>query len=134
MMDRRIFYLKEILENELKHQWRNAEMAARLNISTPHLQQLFKKHLSTTPNAFLTNARLERAAELLLSTKFLSVKEVAYEVGFTDDSRSTRTFKKKYSLTPSEFCKRFWDSKQSPPPAYAMNNSFRQEIIVFANK
>ena len=111
-MDGRIFNLKGLILNDLKHKWTNAEMAKVSNISAPHLQQLFKEHLATTPNAFLIDARLEKAAELLLSTKFLSVKEVGFEVGFTDDSHFTRTFKKKYNLTPTEFRKRYWDAKQ----------------------
>lgn len=115
MIDPRIFHLKEILVKDLKHQWTNAEMAERLNISPPYLQQLFKRQLLITPHRFLTNARLERAAALLKSTKFLSVKEVGFDVGFTDDSHFTRTFKKKYSLSPTEFRTHYWNSKPPPP-------------------
>ena len=112
-MDRRIFHLKRLLLENLKHQWTNSEMARVSNISRPYLQQLFKKNLSTTPNAFLINARIEKAAKLLRSTKFLSVKEVGFEVGFSDASHFTRAFTKRYGLSPTEYRKRYWDTK--PP-------------------
>ncbi len=114
-LDRRIFHLKGLILSDLKRQWTNSEMAKVSHISPPHLQYLFKKHLSVTPNAFLINARLEKAAELLLTTDFLIVKEVGFEVGFTSDSHFTRTFKIKYGFTPTEFRKRYWDSKQLRP-------------------
>lgn len=55
-----------------------------------------------TPNEYLRDARLKKAAELLLDDR-LNVAEVAYQIGFTDPSYFSKCFKTYYGVTPSCF-------------------------------
>ena len=50
---------------------------------------------------YLKALRLEKACELL-GTTYLSVKEIAVQVGLNDASHFVRDFKKVYGLTPTQ--------------------------------
>jgi len=65
----------------------------------------FEAQFSDTPANFIKEKKLEKALELIQSTK-LSVSEICYEVGFQDTSHFTKTFKQKYNQTPSEYRKK----------------------------
>ena len=67
--------------------------------------QFYQKASSVTgitPNEYLRNMRLKRAAELLLDDR-VSVAEVAYKTGFVDPSYFTRCFRSYYGMTPTQF-------------------------------
>lgn len=57
------------------------------------------------PNAYLTDYRLRRGAELLLSTN-LTVTEICYEVGFSGGSYFTETFHRCLGCSPGEYRKK----------------------------
>ncbi len=63
---------------------------------------LFKKYLNQTPNSFLINYRLKKAAQLLKSTA-LSVTEIASLTGFQGVSYFCESFKRTYFLSPTEY-------------------------------
>jgi len=50
----------------------------------------------------LKSLRMQQAG-ILLTTTFLSVKEIARRVGLTDESHFVRDFKRIYGVTPSEY-------------------------------
>jgi transcriptional regulator GlxA family with amidase domain len=77
------------------------EIAARLHISSSHLRHLFKKDVGMPPAHFVKLVRLQKAKELLTTT-FLSVKEVMVAVGFADGSHFFRDYKKRFGETPSQ--------------------------------
>jgi AraC-like DNA-binding protein len=54
------------------------------------------------PAKFLKSLRMQQAATLLTTT-FLSVKEIVRQVGLTDESHFVRDFKRIYGMTPSEY-------------------------------
>jgi AraC-like DNA-binding protein len=131
-----IFHITNLIRKDLKHPWTNAEMAQLLKMSTPHFQRLFKAEVSQTPNAYLKNARLDEAAILLVRTDFQNVKEICFAVGFTSYTHFARDFKKREGVTPTAFRERYWDLRQSPPPAnqLAMNDRSRYKTALSALK
>jgi AraC family transcriptional regulator len=70
-----------------------------------HLHRLFKAITKETLNSYITRKRIERAAMMLIHSKDYSIAEIADEYGFKSDSTFTRTFKKIYQQSPSEFRK-----------------------------
>ena len=58
----------------------------------------------TKPDAFVLERRLARARELLTSTD-LSLSEVAFAVGFADQSHFTRHFRQTVGVSPGQFRK-----------------------------
>ncbi|GAO29061.1 helix-turn-helix domain-containing protein [Geofilum rubicundum] len=71
-------------------------------VSRSLLYKKLKALVDLSPNDFITIYRLKKSLPLL-SSKELSVNEVAYTVGFNDPKYFSRVFKKFYKKTPSEY-------------------------------
>jgi AraC-like DNA-binding protein len=77
-------------------------MAESVNLSAPYFCYLFKSITGVPPAKYLKSLRLQQAATLLTTT-FLSVKEIASRVGLSDESHFVRDFKRMHRMTPSEY-------------------------------
>jgi two-component system response regulator YesN len=66
------------------------------------LSTLFKTETGATAMQYLKALRMEKARELL-DTTYLSVKEVAVQVGLNDTSHFVRDFKKAFGQTPTQY-------------------------------
>ena len=80
------------------------EVASHVNITRAYLFRLFKKYLSTSPQQFLINLRLQKA-QALIENSTLCIGDVARSVGYRDVLLFSKVFKKSIGLTPSEFRK-----------------------------
>ena len=77
-----------------------AEFAQSVNLSVWRLCHIFKSEVGMPPIRYLRLLRMERAKDLLESS-FLSVKEIAYQVGLNDESHFVRDFKSTYGFSPA---------------------------------
>ncbi len=80
------------------------QLAAHFHISQNYISEYFKKHTGENLLQFITSYKL-RLVETRLQYSALRISEIAYELGFTDESHLNRTFKKYKGMTPSEFRK-----------------------------
>jgi transcriptional regulator GlxA family with amidase domain len=103
--------------------WRGTEsplsiqrLSQSVNLTPGRLRQLFKMETGLSPLQYLRRVRLQRAASLL-STSFLSVKEVTFRSGGGDVSNFVRDFKRQYGMTPSEFRAQSRSLSKIPPLA-----------------
>lgn len=87
---------------------RPAQYAEALSITVAHLNETVKK-MSGTPVSLQIQQRAILEAKRLLYLTGLSVKEIAYEVGYTDPVYFSRLFKKITALTPLQFREQFHD-------------------------
>jgi transcriptional regulator GlxA family with amidase domain len=101
-MDRRIEILIAKMENDSTARWNVAKLAAQVNLSASRLRHLFKEETGTTPANYLKDLRLRRAEELL-STTFLSVKEIVKRVGLGSESHFVREFKRIRGTSPTKY-------------------------------
>ena len=58
--------------------------------------------INRKPLQYVNNKKVERA-QLLLYTTDMPVKEVAYELGFSDHSYFIRMYRKLTGITPQEY-------------------------------
>ena len=58
---------------------------------------------------YINNHRIAKA-EVMLMDKNISIKDVAYSVGFTDQMYFSKVFKKLKNTTPTEFRKQHADN------------------------
>ena len=79
-------------------------LAADLRMSRRQLFRKFNAYAGCTPNVFIRNLRLKRAAELLRNTR-LTVLEITYAVGFCDPKYFRGIFRNKYGMLPSVYAK-----------------------------
>lgn len=101
-MDRRIELLIAKMESDTAAAWNVTNLAALVNLSPSRLRHLFKEEIGTTPANYLKNLRLRRA-EFLLSTTFLSVKEIVTQVGLGSGSHFVREFKRIRGTSPTNY-------------------------------
>ena len=67
-----------------------------------HFHRIFKSITGETLNEYITRRRIEKAAADLIH-KELSITEISLRNGFNDNSTFTRSFKKFYGLSPTDF-------------------------------
>ncbi len=77
-------------------------IAAKLGVSTSHLNEVFKSYTSMTPYQYFIHIKIHRAKELLEGGD-LAIKEVAFRLGFTDQYYFSRLFKNKTGISPSRW-------------------------------
>ena len=78
------------------------EFAQSVNLSVWRLSHIFKSDVGMPPIKYLKLLRMERAKGLLESS-FLSVKEIAFQVGLNDESHFVRDFKSTYGHSPTSY-------------------------------
>lgn len=76
--------------------------ADKLRITKDHLSKACGEVLGMGAKEFLQQRRFKEAGTLLIETQ-LSVKEIAYRIGWEDHAYFTRAFKKWCGMTPSQF-------------------------------
>lgn len=76
--------------------------AAFCGFSESHFMRLFKELMGTSFTAYLINYRLELAASQIVETD-LNIIEIAANCGFHNHSYFTRSFTKKYGITPIKY-------------------------------
>jgi AraC family transcriptional regulator of arabinose operon len=81
-----------------------AKLAASANLSVFRFAHLFRQQTGMAPLKMLRAIRLRRSARLLAETR-LSVKEIAWQVGFRTCAGFVRAFGKTFGVTPTE-CRR----------------------------
>lgn len=101
-MAERVKRVIELMEGDPSRTFSLAEMAESVNLSPPYFCYLFKSVTGVPPARYLKKLRMQQAATLLTTT-FLSVKEIVRTVGCTDESHFVRDFKRMYGVTPSAY-------------------------------
>jgi two-component system response regulator YesN len=77
------------------------DVAEKALVSAAHLSRLFTEHLKTTFVDYLTELRINEA-EKLLADSSMTVKDVAYAVGYQDPNYFSRIFKRITGRLPTE--------------------------------
>jgi len=82
---------------------RLSEVAAKVAFTSPgNLSRLFRQHHGVSFQGYLQKIRLEKAAELLRTTR-LPVARVARRVGYRDVSRFGQHFKRRFGTIPTDW-------------------------------
>lgn len=79
-----------------------ADIADKLNLDRSYFSTLFKKHTGKSPQEYLLDFRLDKAAELL-AVNALKSGEVGKACGYTDQFNFSKMFKKKFGVSPSKY-------------------------------
>ena len=72
-------------------------------ISRTLFYERFKTLNDISPSEYLRIYRLKKAASLLLEKPELAIAEIAYKVGYSSSKYFSKSFKKYYNSTPSDF-------------------------------
>ena len=107
----------QMLENDILENYPDCgydlnSFLSTLPFSAGYLKKVFKKETGLTPLQYLTEKRLENAANnLAMSGGKGNISEIAYQCGFSEPLYFSRLFKRKYGVSP-----RCYTSKHAAPP------------------
>jgi signal transduction histidine kinase/ligand-binding sensor domain-containing protein/DNA-binding response OmpR family regulator len=88
-------------------------LARELNTSRSSLYAKFEAMTGLTPNDFVLQRKLRKAAVLLRNSPELNISEIADRSGFSSPRYFSRCFKKQYSVSPLEYRKKSQDDAVS---------------------
>lgn len=77
-------------------------LAEQAYLSKDHFIRLFKQEIGTTPLQYINRKKIEKA-QLILVTNNMSIKNIAFTLGFDDHPYFNRLFKKITGTTPQEY-------------------------------
>ena len=101
----REFYIREAL-TYIEHNFQNEitieDIAGVCGLNRTYFGKIFKEALGKTPQEFLLNYRMLKAAELLKLTS-LSIGDVGLAVGYANQMHFSRAFKNNYGISPREW-------------------------------
>ena len=86
-----------------------ALLADKAAMSERHFRRVFQQETGVTPSAFVENARLEGAKQLLETRGDLPLKTVAAKVGLGSEQALRHLFQKRLGITPVAYRERFGD-------------------------
>lgn len=98
----RLVNFYQLIDSFYKEHKTVAFYASQLNISANYLNILCKKNLNCSAIQLIQERTILQAKRLLQSTN-LSIKEIAYELGFVDHAYFSNFFKNHTQTTPTQF-------------------------------
>lgn len=78
------------------------DLARAACMSTDHFIRLFRQDVGLTPMQYLIDRRMMKA-RLMLASESMSIKEIAYRLGYDDISYFARVFRKHVGITPRSY-------------------------------
>lgn len=92
------FLIENIAENHTQQ-----DLSRQFELPLTAMKSCFRSAYGASIGAWLTDYRMNRAAELLTSSRKASVAEIGSSVGYDSASKFAAAFKKVMKLTPSEY-------------------------------
>jgi len=80
------------------------DLAAEFRLSPGYLQRLFKNETGICMGEWLSEQRLQRAA-YLLSSSYMSIKEITHAIGYEHTSSFIRAFERRFLQAPARYRK-----------------------------
>lgn len=95
--------IQEFLAEHMAESYTQEELAARYEISLTGMKNCFKSVYGVSLGAWLTDYRMNQAAELLRSRREMSIAEIAGRVGYDSASKFAIAFRKVMGMAPLEY-------------------------------
>jgi DNA-binding response OmpR family regulator len=80
------------------------QLAAAVTMSPTHLHRKLTALVGQAPGQLIRSMRLQRAADLL-AARAGTVNEIAYKVGFSVPENFSRSFRKQFGVSPTEYAR-----------------------------
>jgi AraC family transcriptional regulator, regulatory protein of adaptative response / methylphosphotriester-DNA alkyltransferase methyltransferase len=92
----------ELVQSEYREELQLDDIARRIASSRRQLQRAFSEVGRTTFREYLTQVRMEKAAEMLIEGR-LTVREVSHRVGYRQPAQFAKAFRRVHGVAPSEY-------------------------------
>jgi Response regulator containing CheY-like receiver domain and AraC-type DNA-binding domain len=97
--------VKEYIKDNLQTDITRDDIANYVFLNADYLSRIFKKSTGLSLTEYLTDQRIKRSTNLIISTD-IPISEIAIEVGYDNFTYFSKTFKKVTGITPSEYRKK----------------------------
>lgn len=105
--DKFLLKARQIVEANMEDVLFSVEkMAEEMSLSRTQLLRKLKALTGLAPNDFIRDLRLQKAAEMIRQ-RADTITQIGYAVGFNDQSYFSKSFKKEFGETPTEYSARF---------------------------
>ena len=98
--------VREIVHSRFTHSISLSNLASYAGIHPVYLSSEFPRYFNATLGSYIRNLRIEKSLHLLANSE-LTLTQIAYTCGFSDQSHFIREFKKVKSFTPSAYRKSY---------------------------
>ena len=92
----------EFIQDNYHNQIKVSDIAAYTCLNRSYLTSIFQKYLQMSPQKFLMNFRITKAADLLYDTD-LPIGNIAYSCGYNDPLAFSKAFKKIKGVSPKDY-------------------------------
>ncbi|MGO4546787.1 helix-turn-helix domain-containing protein [Paenibacillus sp. 2TAB23] len=92
----------QYIDDHIEKQISAEHLAELISMSPKYFYAFFKANIGLTPQHYITKMKMNRARELLMGRK-LTVKQIAYQLGFSDPYTFSKIFKRFHQQPPSRF-------------------------------
>lgn len=96
------FRIREYIDAHIYERITVRDLAEAVNLSPSQMTRIFGKACGQTPYEYVLGRKTDTACLLLRNTG-LSVKEIAYRLGFADEHYFCNVFKKRVGMTPGRY-------------------------------
>ncbi|SDS38332.1 helix-turn-helix domain-containing protein [Winogradskyella sediminis] len=122
-----------ILENISNEQFGVSELADLMNMSRSNLLRKIKKQTQGSASQFIREVRLQKGMTMLKETE-LTVSEISYVVGFSNNSYFIKCFKDYYGYSPGEARKKIGEQTEFEDEFEVEGDHQNTEIIEVTKK
>lgn len=103
--------LSNIIKEYINHNYMDAQLTVEsvcevYKVNPSYMSRIFKQDISLSIKSYITNLRMAEARRLLRDTK-ITAKEIAFSVGFSNETHFLKTFKKHQGMTPKQYRNEF---------------------------
>jgi AraC-like DNA-binding protein len=102
-LDRRLARACEFMEQNSARRMKVAEIARAARLAADYFSRLFRQRLGVSPLQYLIRLRIQEGRRLLVRDPGLTIREVSLRVGFDDPKHFSRSFSKRFNMTPDQF-------------------------------
>ena len=93
----------EILRDRYKEHPSISELSELFHVNPAYLTRAFKEAFGVSPGRYVLDLRISAARKLLAEEPLMEVKEIAGELGYTDQCYFSRAFRRIVGLSPLEY-------------------------------
>ncbi|MEN8116238.1 MAG: AraC family transcriptional regulator [Bacteroidota bacterium] len=92
----------QYIHTNYNHKINLEDFSKNMGVSSRYLRMNFKKKIGICPVAYLLEYRINKALELI-KDQSLSIKEIAFDTGFTSQQYFSKKFKEYIGITPVDY-------------------------------
>lgn len=104
LSEKQLFLVNDYIESCYDQEIKLKDLAGLVNLSEYHFLRLYKRSRNITPYQYILQCRFNRA-QVLLSSTFLTVQQIAFQIGYKDASAFNKAFNKYAGISPSTYRK-----------------------------